>query len=72
MMSKGLRAEALAARRRLRCKIVIDPAQAAVINGAFPSGRTPLQRAKSVSLRSWIGRRGIGGLSSCSALAFGP
>ena len=40
---KGLRAEALAARRDgFAGKIAIDPAQAAVINGAFPLRPTPL------------------------------
>ncbi len=40
---EGLRAEALAARRDgFVGKIAIDPAQAAVINGAFPLRPTPL------------------------------
>ena len=40
---EGLRAEALAARRDgFAGKIAIDPAQAAVINGAFPLRPTPL------------------------------
>ncbi|HEY1783855.1 MAG TPA: aldolase/citrate lyase family protein [Roseiarcus sp.] len=41
---EGLRAEALAARRDgFAGKIAIDPAQAAVINGAFPLRPTPLE-----------------------------
>ncbi len=41
---QGLRAEALAARRDgFAGKIAIDPAQAAVINGAFPLRPTPLE-----------------------------
>jgi citrate lyase subunit beta / citryl-CoA lyase len=40
---EGLRAEALAARRDgFAGKIAVDPAQAAVINGAFPLRPTPL------------------------------